>query len=387
MYEPRLFTPGPTHVPVGVRVASLVGTAHHRAPGYASLHSRVVGGLLPLFGTSGDVLPLSGSGSTAMEAVVRGIVEPGDPVLVLDGGKYGRRWAQLAEECSAAVETYAVPSGETFDPGVLGQHLERRRPRHVLLTHCETSTGVTHDVAALAAVARRYDVTVVLDAMATVGVEPVAMDDWGVDIAVAASHKGLMSPPGAAFVAVAERGWSVVRPARSYSCLDLVAVRDSGRELTTPNTPPISVLFAVAEALDLIAQETAAAVFERHERTASACRAGARALGLGLFARGRPSAAVTAVTLPGTVDLSGIVAEVETRFGMRIAGGQGELAGRILRIGHVGAVSALDLLPLFAALEIVAVERGLLDAHGPAVTAVTAAVPRGVPASPLSYAG
>lgn len=371
IYESRLYTPGPTHVPFHVRLASIATDAHHRAPGFRDLYARVTGGLRAAFGTAGDVLLMAGSGSSAMEAVVHNLVGPGDSVLVLDSGKYGRRWAELAHTYHAKVATYEVEPGDTFRVDEFEERLRGQRPRHVFFTHCETSTGVTHDIAPFAGMAKQYGATVVLDAMATIAAEPVEMDAWGVDLAVTASHKGLMSPPGAAFVAVHTDAWHTLRTDLGYSSMSLPAMRENARKLTTANTPPISVLLAVAAALDLIERESLDEVWRRHAVTAAACRAGVRALGLGLFARGTPSAALTSVRLPAHDSFADVVDEVETRFGMRVAGGQGELSGRILRIGHIGAISAFDLLPLFAALEIVAAERGLAARPGDAVAAVS----------------
>lgn len=374
MYESRMFTPGPAHVPLAVRLASIGVSGHHRAPGYRGLHARLVEGLRRMFGTTGDVMVLSGSGSTAMEAVVHNVVSHGDAVLVLDAGKYGRRWAELAATYGAEVATYAVEAGATFELSAFEQALAASRPRHVFLTHCETSTGVTHDVASFARVANAAGATVIVDAMATIGVEPFAMDEWQVDIAVTASHKGLMSPPGAAFIAVNPRGWQRIRRDAGYSTMSLLSMKANGDKLTTPNTPPLSVLFAVAAALDIIEDETLPAVWRRHDAAARACRAGVAALGLPLFAQGRPAAGVTAIAIPAHLDFGGLVDEMELRFRMRIAGGQGDLAGRILRVGHMGAVTGFDLLPAFAALEIVATERGLVAAPGVAVAAVAASL-------------
>ncbi|GLW70775.1 class V aminotransferase [Kitasatospora phosalacinea] len=372
MPELSLFTPGPTHVPLDIRIASISRLAHHRAPEFQKLFARIQDGLRGLFRTTGTILVLPASGTGAMEAVVHNTVSPGDRVLVLAAGKYGRRWAELSRARGAEVRVHEAPDGASFDPAAVERELAAHRPRHLLLTHCETSTATVHDVEVLAGLGRRYGATVVADTMTSIGVEPFHMDAWGVDFAVTASHKGLMSQPGAAFVAVGERGWEAVRTDQGYSYWSFPLLREAARDLTVPNTPPVAALFAVAAGLDRIEAEKLENVWTRHARTAEVCRAALAALGLPLFTTGRPSAALTAVSLPADGRGAGLTEELYERFGLRVAGGQGALKGRILRVGHIGAVTALDLLPVLTALELLLLERGLAAEPGRAATAAAA---------------
>jgi aspartate aminotransferase-like enzyme len=374
MRDLGMFTPGPTHVPLAIRMASIAQLAHHRSPEFRKLHDRVSSGLRALFRTDGDVFMLPASGSGAMEAVVSNIVRPGDTVLVCAAGKYGRRWAELCRTHQADVHVHEVPDGAGFDLDAVRRSLALIRPLHVFLTHCETSTGVVHDLQALAAAARRQGATVVADTMTSIGVEPFHMDAWGVDFALTASHKGLMSPPGAAFVAVAEQAWEKVRPAQGYSYWNLALLRENARESTVPNTPPTSCLFAVGAALDAIESEGLERVWERHARSAEVCRAGLGALGMRPFPVARPSAALTAVLMPDRKPVGDLVDELHHRFGIRVAGGQGALKGRIVRVGHIGSVDSLDLLPVVSALELLLLERGLVTEPGRGVAAMAAAM-------------
>lgn len=358
-----MFTPGPTHVPLSIRMASIAQLTHHRTADFKKLYERIHGGLLNLFRTSGHVLMLPASGTGAMESVIANIVQPGDTVMVVAAGKYGRRWAELGRTYRADVRLHEVPDGETFDLAAVERELAAARPRHLMLTHCETSTGVVHDVEQLAALGRRYGATVVADTMTSIGVEPFHMDEWGVDFALTASHKGLMSPPGAAFVAVGEKGWDALRPSQGYSYWNYHLLREAARESTVPNTPANAALFAVAAGLDRIEAEGLENVWERHAHSAAVCRAGLQAMDLPLLPRGRPSHSLTAAVLPSDGGADGLVEALHERFGIRIAGGQGSLKGRIIRIGHIGAVSPLDLLPVLTALELLLVERGI--GHGP----------------------
>ncbi|MER7708134.1 alanine--glyoxylate aminotransferase family protein [Kitasatospora sp. NPDC097605] len=370
MREIDMFTPGPAQIPVGVRLASVSALVHHRSAEFRELYARIQGGLQRLFRTAGDVLLLPSSGSGAMEAAVLNTVAPGDDVLVLAAGKYGRRWAELCRTYGARVHLHEAPDGHTFDPGLVERDLTRYRPRHLFLTHCETSTGVGHDVERLAALGRAAGATVVADTMTTIGVQPFEQDAWGVDLAVTASHKGLMSPPGAAFVAVRPEAWSRLRTDLGYSYWNLRHLRESGLDHTVPNTPPVAALLGVAAGLDLIEAEGLERVWQRHAQASAVCRAGLVALGLPLYPRADPAAALSVARLPDDPRARGLLDELTERFRLRIAAGQGELKGRILRIGHIGAVRPLDLLPVLTALEILLLERGLVDEPGRAAQAM-----------------
>ncbi|MFG3055226.1 pyridoxal-phosphate-dependent aminotransferase family protein [Kitasatospora sp. NPDC048239] len=372
MREIDMFTPGPARIPIGVRLASVSTVLHHRSPEFRELYGRIHEGLRGLFRTSGEVLMLPSSGSGALEAVVVNTVSPGDRVLVLAAGKYGRRWAELCRTHQAEVRLHEVPDGATFDPEAVRRELAAHRPRHLFFTHCETSTGVAHDVAGLAELGRRAGATVVVDSMTTIGVEPFLQDAWGVDFAVTASHKGLMSPPGAAFVSVGKQAWHRVRPTLGYSYWNFRHLRESALDRTVPNTPPVAALLAVAAGLDLIEAEGLENVWERHARCAAVCRTGLAALGLEPFPRAPQAAALSVALLPEDRRAERLVEQLPERFGLRIAAGQGGLKGRILRVGHIGAVAPLDLLPVLTALELLMLERGLAEEPGRAAAAMAA---------------
>ncbi|MEW2140119.1 alanine--glyoxylate aminotransferase family protein [Streptomyces sp. NPDC005409] len=351
-------------------MASIAQLTHHRTADFKKLYERIHAGLQNLFRTSGQILMLPASGTGAMESVVANVVAAGDTVLVLAAGKYGLRWAELCRTYQADVRLHQVPDGETFDLHAVERELAALRPRHLFLTHCETSTGAVHDVQRLAELGRRHGATVVADTMTSIGVEPFHMDEWGVDFALTASHKGLMSPPGAAFVAVGERGWDVVRPSQGYSYWNFHLLRAAALASTVPNTPPNATLFAVAAGLDRIEAEGLENVWERHAHSAAVCRAGLAALGLPMLPQGRASHSLTAAVLPADGRADGLVEALHERFGIRVAGGQGSLKGRIIRIGHIGSVSPLDLLPVLTALEMLLLERGVVSQPGRASAAM-----------------
>lgn len=377
MQEIEMFTPGPAHVPLSLRLAGISQLTHHRTEEFAELFDRIRGGLRRLFDTSGEILMLSASGTGAMESIVANIVAPGDAVLVVAAGKYGRRWAELCRAHQADVQVHDVADGADVDYATLQEELALRPPRYLFLTHCETSTGATYDLRRLAELGRACGAAVIADTLTTVGVEPFHMDAWDIDFAITASHKGLMSPSGAAFVAVGDRGWDYVRPAQGYSYWNYLIMRASARSCTVPNTPPGGILLSVSAALDIIESDGLPSVWARHTACAEVCRQGVSALGLPVFPQARPSCALTAAAVPGGA--SGLVSELYDRFGIRIANGQGELNGKIIRIGHIGSTTALDLFPVITALEMVMLRRGLALEPGLAAAAMARALYEQIP--------
>lgn len=352
MFDQRAFTPGPGHVPESVKLASIRGIGHHRSPEFKVLFRRLRDGLQYIFQTRGDVLMVPASGTGAMQAVVDNLVRPDDRVLVLSGGKYGARWAELCRGHATSVETLTVQPGHAFKPEQVAEAVRQRQPRYLFLTHCETSTGAVNDLEGIARSVLGTGVRMIVDAMTTVGVDPVLMDDWGLDVVVSSSQKGFMCPPGLAFVALSDRICEGLQPANGYSYWDFRHLRESADQLTTPNTPPFTLLFALDEALRLMRQEGLEAIWRRHATVAGACRAGIRATGLPLFAKDRPAAALTAAVLPFGISPVALQRHLLEHFGLLIATGQGPLSSQIIRLGHIGAVSPVDIIGLLAALEL-----------------------------------
>jgi aspartate aminotransferase-like enzyme len=231
--------------------------------------------------------------------------------------------------------------------------------RAVLMQHSESSTGVLHDVQGIAAAVRSTPAILVVDAVSSLGIADLRMDEWGVDVVVSGSQKGLMLPPGLAFVAASAKAWGHVKTARlPRYYFDLAAERKAMARNEAHFTPAVSIMLGLREVLKMIEGETLSGVFRRHERLARATRAGVQALGLELFARTRPSPALTAVVAPGAIDSEKIVSTYSTSHSITIAGGQGEMKGRVFRLGHMGYAAELDVLSALAALEQVLDELG-----------------------------
>ncbi len=353
-----LLAPGPTPIPPEVMQAMSRPIIHHRAPEYEALFAEVRRDLRQLFQCQNEVLMFAASGTGAMEGAVVNTLSPGDPVVVVRGGKFGERWAEICEAYGVRVLAVDVPYGKSVDPAVVAATL-RGEPsaKAVFATHSETSTGAVHDIQALAAIVRETPALLVVDAITSLGVMDLPMDAWGVDILVAGSQKALMLPPGLAFAALSDRAWAAVPEARLPKYyFNFTAERKAIEKNQSAYTPAVSLVVGLQESLRLILAEGLPNVFARHDRLARATRAGVQALGLTLFAE-HPGAACTAVKAPAGIDGGAIVKGFRKR-GITIAGGQGSMKGKIFRIAHMGYVDGFDVLTALGALELTLADLG-----------------------------
>jgi aspartate aminotransferase-like enzyme len=351
-----LLAPGPTPIPPEVLAAMAQPIIHHRTPEYEALFSEVRQGLRQLFQCGRDVLMFAASGTGAMEGAVVNTCSPGDSVIVVRGGKFGERWAEICAAHGLQVIPVDVPYGQSVDPAAVAAALHAHaEARALFATHSETSTGAVHDVQSLAALVVGTDALLVVDAITSLGVMDLPMDAWGVDVVVAGSQKALMLPPGLAFAALSDRAWGRVPDARLPKYyFDFGRERRAIAKNQSAYTPAVSLVAALRESLRLILAEGLPAVFARHARLAGATRAAVRALGLSLFAD-TPGAACTAVRAPAGIEAGRIVKGLRAR-GVTIAGGQGSMKGEIFRIAHMGYVDTFDVLTAIAALEMVLAE-------------------------------
>ena len=348
----RLFTPGPVEIPE--RILHVLGTPppHHRTDGFRETLKHVIEKLRWIHGTEGEVFLLGASGTGAMEAALVSTVPPGARALAIAGGKFGERWASLLKAFGVAHDVLEVEWGAGVDPAEVARRLDHDPALgFVFATQSETSTGALHDVETLARITRERGRRLVVDAVTGIGVHPLPQDQWGVDVVVCGSQKGLMIPPGIATVALAPWAKDLIEgPGLPRFYFDLRRYRKSAPLGETPFTPPVSLVLALEEALTMIEEEGLDEVHERHRRVALATRAGAKALGFGHFPSS-PSHAVTALTPPAGIETSAIVKRLRETHGMVIAGGQDRLKGKIVRIGHMGAYDLADIDALLLALE------------------------------------
>ncbi len=328
---------------------------NHRGPEFKDLITRAAAGLKQVFQTKNDVLILTASGTGGMEAAVVNTLSPGDKVLAVSIGSFGDRFAQIAEKYGAQVTRLSVPWGNAVDPQQIREALRKDAGiKAVLVTHNETSTGVTNDIKAISQVVKgEFDKLFIVDSVSGVSAIPLLTDEWKIDVAVSGSQKGWMVPPGFAFLAVSERGWKAVaetKTPRFY--FDLAKHKASLAKGETPWTPAVAVMFGLAPALDMILKEGLPNVFARHERIGKKTRDGVKALGLSLLADERyASNTVTAVKVPEGVDGKKITKVLREDEKVVVAGGQGQLEGKIFRIGHMGYVSEQDIDDVLRALK------------------------------------
>jgi aspartate aminotransferase-like enzyme len=384
----RLFTPGPTPILPAAQTAMASFAMHHRTADFRALYSRVLADLKEFIGTRNDVLVLASSGTGAMEGSVSNLTSPGDHVLVLTAGKFGERWRDLAKAFGCAVELVTAPYGETFSLDEVRQKLTNDF-RAVYVQATESSTGARHDVQGIAKLVRAMgdETLLVVDAITGLGTTHFDVDGWGIDVIIGGSQKALMIPPGLAYCSVSERAWKRMELARSPRYyFDFRKERKAAAKGESAYTPATALFAALGAALDFVRQmgkgDLAAgreALIDNAELAAEMTRAGARAVGLKLFAAGSPAAALTAIEPPAGTDSSALVKEFRESFAAVVANGQGEMKGKLFRIAHLGYYDYLDTIGILGALEhVLAGVTGKPVEYGLAVRAAQEAYARNV---------
>jgi serine---pyruvate transaminase len=358
-----LMTAGPTPLPPRVSQVMAEPVLYHRAPAGVELYARVLRRLPDVFRTHNDVLLFSSSGSGAMESAVANLARPGRPVLACAAGKFGERWIEMGEAYGADVVRYEPGWGARLDAADVDRLLSEHPDVEVVFaTLSETSTGVVHDVRALADAARTHDAILAVDAVSGLGAADLRQDEWGIDVVVAGSQKALMCPPGMGFVSASQRAldYAAQRPdGRYYFDWGRTVAAQRKDPPNSPFTPPVTLLSALDVALDLIEEEGLENTLARHALLARATRTGAAALGLELFGDPDDRAnVVTAIEVPEDVDGDKLVKILRDRYGITANGGQNQLKGRIVRIAHTGYFGAFDILTSLSGLEMALAELG-----------------------------
>jgi len=350
----------------------------HRGPEFSAMMRRILEGLARVFGTGEGVLVFPSSATGCWEAALVNALSPGDAALVCENGFFAAKWASVASRLGVAVERLEGDWRRPVDPAALAARLSDdrdRRIRAVMVVHNETSTGVTSDIAAVrrAIDEAGHDALLMVDAVSSLGATGYAQDAWGVDVTVCGSQKGFMLPPGLAFCGVSASALEAARASASPRAYwDWDELRRSHASGFFPATPPTSLLFGLAEAIDMLEEEGLDAVVARHARLAEATRRAVTAWGLENYSV-VPEAfsnAGTTVLVPEEVDADALRERVRERFGLTLGGGLGPLAGRVFRIGHLG-----DLDDLMLAGALCGIEMGLREVGvAPAASGVEAAM-------------
>jgi aspartate aminotransferase-like enzyme len=290
-----------------------------------------------------------------MEGAVSNVLRRGDEAICVRGGKFGERWTEICEAYGVEARNVDVPYGQPVDPDDVKKALAAHpKAKAVYFQACETSTGVDHPAKAIVETVRaNSDALTVCDGITGIGVWDIPVDAWGLDIAITGSQKALMLPPGMAFASVSKRAW------KSIETSDLPKYYFSWKKehkslLKNQSawTPAISLIIGLREALRMMKEETLPGIFDRHAKLAAATRAGVQALGLELFAPKAPANALTAVKGPDGIDTGKITKTLRDQLGVTIAGGQGDMKGKIFRIAHLGYATRFDVVTAIAAVEL-----------------------------------
>jgi aspartate aminotransferase-like enzyme len=367
----RLLTPGPTPLYPKALQAMMGAEVHHRTEEFRDLYRSVLADLIVL-ATGHDVLMLACSGTGAMEAAVSNCFSPGDRVIVCSAGKFGERWVELTRALGLEVLILSAPYGFVVEPDAVAQACaENPDVKGVFGQASESSTGAAHDVHAMGEIVKRTPALFIVDAITGIGSMPLDVDGWGLDIMIGGSQKAFMLPPGLALLTVSPKAWERMESARlPRYYFDLRREKKSAAAGESSWTPAISLVVGLAEVLKYVKTLGMDNLIENAQQLAAATRAACGALELKLFSSANPSGAVTAVQAPPGLSSTVIVKEFRQQFASIIADGQGEMAGRIFRIAHLGYYDIADLFALVAELELILMAHNVPLRLGSGVAAV-----------------
>jgi aspartate aminotransferase-like enzyme len=363
----NLRIPGPIPVPPAVLAELARPVINHRGPEFVAILRRITARLQYVFQTNAPVLTFSASGTGGKECALVNLFSPGEHVVAITIGHFGNRFAQIAERYGLQVTRIAFPRGEAADAAIVETRLHELAPnRGVLLTHNETSTGVTNNLQTLSALIRRQnpDALFIVDAVSSLGCIPLEMNAWEIDVAFTTSQKGLLCPPGLMMLAAGPRAWEANAQARlPRFYFDWTRARASLKRMQHPVTLPVSLFYALDLVLELLLAEGLEAIFVRHQHLGDYMRRHLRAIGLHLFADpAYASHTVTAVRVPEGIDTKVLLNTLRERDHLVLAGGQEHLSGKIFRIGHMDSCGVRDLFTALNCLQVRLQEFGFPEA-------------------------
>jgi len=338
----QLRIPGPTPCPPEVLQAIGNQMINHRGKEFSELIHDITGKLQTIFQTKNDVLSLTTSGTGGLEAAIVNTLSPGDKVLSVSKGFFGERFADIAEHYGAEVKRLSFEWGKPIDPDAVRQALKSDPDIEVVLvTHNETSTAITSDLATISSIIREFDKLILVDAVSSLACIDLPVDKWQCDVVVSGSQKGWMVPPGLAMISVSQKAWqahSKAKMPRYY--LDFTRAKKYLEKGQTPWTPAVSIFFGLAISLDMMLAEGLPNIFDRHTRIANLARNGMKSNGFSLFAEEQfASNTITAIKAPEELNVAKLLQILRDEHKIVLAGGQGALSGKIFRIGHLGWVT------------------------------------------------
>lgn len=356
MLKRYLLAPGPTPVPSDVLLAMAAPIIHHRSPDFVPVIDSAKKGLQWLYQTKNDVLIICSTGTGGMVGTVNNFFNRDDKVLVINGGKFGERWTNICRAYGLNVEEIVVEWGYAVKPEVVEEKLKKDRDiKGVFVQASETSTGVYHDIKALASVVKKYsDTLFVVDAISALVAHDLRTDEWGIDVMIGGSQKGVMLPPGLAFVSVSDKAWARTETSKLPKFyFNFRKERANLAKNQTNFTSPVTLIIGLNESLRMLRAEGLENVFRRHATLANATRKAVQAIGLEIYPRESPSNSVTAIMSPPGIDGQAIYKDLREKYGITAAGGQDKAKGKIFRIAHLGYSDRFDIITAIAGIEMV----------------------------------
>ena len=373
MVKKYIMTPGPTPISEDVLIEHGKPLMHHRSPEFGKIFGETTEKLKKLLKTKDDVFVLTSSGTGAMEAAITNSFRKSDKVLVVSIGNFGERFKKISSVYGIEVISLDYEWGEAADPEDIKRILDKEKDiKGVMIQFSETSTGAINDIKAIGKIVKDHPALFIVDAISGLAASDFDTDGWDIDIVIGGSQKGLSAPTGIAFVSISEKAWKAIEVSdipRFY--FDLRAAKVALQKNQTPWTPGISIIVAMNKALDLLFEEGLENMFKRHRILAMATQEAAEALGLEFLVEdpGQRGFSVTAIKVPEGIDGKELVKIMRVKYGVTIAGGQGKIKGKIIRIGHLGYVGMFDVITAISALEMTLVDLGYDFKIGAGITA------------------
>ena len=367
-----LMIPGPTPVPDKVLFSLARNPIGHRSGNFSQIIGEIDENLKWLHQTKNEVLSITASGTGAMEAGIINFLSPGDRVLVGVNGKFGDRWAQVAETFGIHTERISAEWGQPLNTEEFRIRLEgdtNKDIKAVIITHSETSTGVLNDLETVNKYVKAHEeALIIVDAVTSIGAYDLPVDELGLDVVASGSQKGYMIPPGLGFVCVGEKAWRAYETSSQPKFyLDLGKYRIANQKSSSPFTPPINLMFGLQTALQMMRAEGLESIFARHQWLTNATRAAVRELGLDLLAPDNSASTAVTSVKSDSIDTEQVRKVMKEKFDITLAGGQDRLKGKIFRIGHLGFVSDRDILTVVSCLEASLIELGYKKAASEAL--------------------
>ena len=353
--------PGPTEVPPELLLASAKPTIHHRTREFSQLFKSVSSSLKSIFKTQNDVYILVASGTGAMEMAVANILSKKDDVYVIDAGKFGERWAKICTSYGLSPYVEKLKWGSCYDVNLLREYLKTHPDCRAVFTQLsESSSASTLPIKEIASVTKEYpNCALVVDAVSGLLAQDIRMDEWGVDVVLSGSQKAMMLPPGLSFISFSPKAQKIAsRSDLPKFYFDLEKYKNNLKKDTSPFTMAVNMIYALEWSIKRINDEGGVdAVLEKTQKYAEAFRAGVQAIGLKLLSE-CPVNGLTAVLVPEGIDGKKLKEEFYTRFGITIAGGQDDYAGKIIRVAHMGYFAPSDVILALSALEMLLYDMG-----------------------------